>query len=339
MNSRFLFVVGDQGDDVHQPLIRSLVLAQALADNGGACTIVATPDVLGNLHALAPSMTRAAAASDRCEDIAQTVARLEFDAIVFDHPSLSQEDHIALSGDRPSVVIDDAADRPIGGQIVVNPALTARPVDYEGLCLAGATILTGPQFSPVVSDYAKLRSQGPKQCGPLRRVLLALGDRAPEALVTQVIDQLRPRLGDAALDVLLPQEFNTLRGLSRVANRDPRLALHTLPLEYPLIAARSDLAITGTGASLWEACTLGLPIISLSRRASDGAVAQRLAELDAAICLDFQDPAFDVRLERAFVRLGSDPTLRGKLSAKAATLTDGSGSQQVAQKLIGLLLR
>lgn len=339
MNSRFLFVVSGQDDGGFRRLARSLILAQAFADSGGACAFVATPDTQGQLQTLVPSMTRTMAASDSAEDIGLALARLEFDAIIFDHPGLGQADHVALAGDRPSVVVDDEADRPIGGQIVVNSALTSQASDYDGLCLAEAAILIGPQVSPVVSDFAKLRSPGPRPALALRRVLLALGDGAPEALVTQVIDQLRPRLGDAALDVLLPPTFGTLRGLARVANRDPRLALHTLPLEYPQIAARADLAITGMTASLWEACTLGLPIIGLSHRPSDGATARRLAELDAAICVDVHDAAFDVRLERAFVRLGADPVLRERLGAKAATLTDGSGAQRVAQKLIGLLLR
>lgn len=335
-NSRVLFVVDRQAHGADQTLTRDLILAQALADLGCASAMVAAPETLVRLQALAPEMTRAVAASESADDIGQALARLEFDAVVFDHPGLSQEDHIAMAKARPSVVIDDLCDRPIGGQIIVNSALTRLPSDYAGLCLAGAEVLTGPQAVFIGVEFAKLRAQGRAPTRALGRVMLTLGDEAPEAVITEIVDHLRPRLGEASLDVVLPQGFENFRGLVRMASRDPRLTLLDTPSQRALIAARADLAITGLGSSLWEASALGLPIIAIVLGRPDQGPAQRLTELEAAICLDAHDPAFHARLERAFVRLGADPEFRQRLGDKSATLTDGSGAQLVAQKLIAL---
>jgi spore coat polysaccharide biosynthesis predicted glycosyltransferase SpsG len=136
----------------------------------------------------------------------------------------------------------------------------------------------------------------------------------------RMVDRLRPRLGEACLEILLPETFSEERSLGR-------------------IAARADLAIAVVGPGLWEASALGLPLIAISVRPSDSGATDRLTELEAAICIDSADPNFEGRLERAFVRLVADQTLRGRLSANSAALTDGTGASRIARKLIELLPR
>jgi spore coat polysaccharide biosynthesis predicted glycosyltransferase SpsG len=194
------------------------------------------------------------------------------------------------------------------------------------------------------SDYAQHRlarapDHGPGDPGIVRRLLLSVNSDAPANLTMRIVDQLRPRLGEVSLEVLLPEAFEEARSLGRIAARDPRLTLHNHPLERSRIAARADIAIAVVGPGLWEASALGLPLIAISVRPSDSGVTARLTELEAAICIDSADPNFEGRLERAFVRLVADQTLRGKLSANSAALSDGTGAVRIARKLIELLPR
>jgi spore coat polysaccharide biosynthesis predicted glycosyltransferase SpsG len=338
-NSRFLFVASGQAGHGIDHLARSLILAQALADCGGACTFMATPENTQRLNGLAPAMARTTSGGDTSDDICKTAARVEYDAVIIDHPGLGRTDHEAMAKDRPSVILDDVADREIGGRIVVNPALTSDPANYKALAPDGAEILTGPIFALMSSEYAQQRLGRVFEPGSVRRLLLSVDADTPTDLTVRMVDHLRPRLGDATLEVLLPEEFEGRRGLDRISARDPRLTLNNHPLERPRIAARADLAISVLGPGLWEASALGLPLIAVAVRPSDKETANRLAELEAAICIDSADPNFEGRLERAFVRLVADLTLRARLSANSAALTDGTGASRIAQKLIELLPR
>ena len=336
-NSRFLFIVEATGPKGADRLTRCLFLANALADFGGACTFMASPAVEAGLSDLAPGMARAPVDDDGAEQVGIVAAHLDFDAVVFDHPGLRREDHAALSRERPSVVLDDLASGPIGGRIVVNPALA--PPTYQGLALEDAEILVGPMYALMAGDYARLRAERMTPNETVRRVALSVGSATPVDLVARLVDLLRPRLGDACLDLLLPGDSANLRGLTRIAARDPRLALHGHPLERPRIAARADIAITTMGPALMEACALGQPIIAIGQVSKDDKATAQLREMDAAIIVDATDPNFEGRLERAFVRLVADPSLRRKLCAGSAGLTDGAGAARIAQKLIGLLPR
>ena len=167
-------------------------------------------------------------------------------------------------------------------------------------------------------------------------MLLSVDADTPTDLTVRMVDHLRPRLGETSLEVLLPENFDGRRGLDRIAARDPRLTLNSHPLERPRIAPRADLPIAAMGPGQWEACALGLPLIAVAVRPTDRETAARLTELEAAICIDSADQNFEGRLERAFVRLVADLTLRAKLSANSAALTDGTGASRIAQKLLEL---
>ncbi|OXE35502.1 MAG: hypothetical protein CGW95_13460 [Phenylobacterium zucineum] len=338
-NPQFLFVAAPQVRGGPDHLLRSLILAQALADCGGGCTIISTPQLESRLSDLAPTLTRATALSDSAADISLVAGRLTYDAIVIDHPGLGLEDHLALAGDRPSIVMDDLADRQIGGRIIVNPSLTIAPTNYLGLVPESAEILTGPLYAPMISEIARRRGESPAERGEVHRVLLSIPADEPADFAMRLIDGLRPRLGETVMEVLVPQDFENLRSLNRIASRDPRLVLHKHPHDRPTIVSRADLAIIPIGPDIWEACALGLPIIALAASPADMIIGAHLAQIEAAIVLETSDRDFEGHLDRALVRLLTSPPLRRKLSAHAASLTDGSGAGRIAHKLIGLLSR
>lgn len=337
--SRFLFVISDKVTRSADPMRRSMILAQALADCGGACTVIATPESTLRLATLAPDMTRAPAESDSAEDLCRVAGQLDYDAVIIDHAGLDLEAHETLTGSRPGVILDDQADRRLGGRIIVNPGLEQTAEAYTDLIRESADVLTGPGFALMASEYTRLRDDRVMDDSPVRRVLLSLDEDTPIDLSLRMIDQIRPRLGDAWLEVLLPESFESPKNLSRIAARDPRLILHSHPLERPRIAARADIAISMVGPGLWEACALGLPIIAIAVSPLDRETASGLARRDAVLALDLADKDFDSRLDRALVRLLADPALRRKLGTNAARLTDGTGAGRIAHRLIELLSR
>ena len=338
-NSRFLFVVAPQETDGLERLTRCLVLAKTLADCGGTCAMIATAQSTLLLTGRAPFLTWVTTEGTNPQNLCEAAGQLHYDAVIIDHPALSREDHIALAGDRPSVVLDDHADRVIGGGIVVNPSLICIPETYQGLTLDKAELLSGPSFA-LVSPHAR-NAQGAPQIdrGTVSHVLLSLQGLTSAELVMRIVDSLRPKLGEALLDILLPQNFETLRSLTKIASRDTRMVLHAQPEAWPSVILRADIAISAVGAGFWELCARGLPIMAVSVSPSDHVTVSHLTDLDAAIILDAAEQGFEGRLERTLVRLVADPNLRRKLSSNSAALIDGGGADRIAQMLIGLLPR
>ena len=338
-NSRFLFVVAPEETGSREHLSRCLVLAKTLADYGGTCSIIATPQSAFLLGSRAPFLSCATTEDTTPQDFREAAGRLHYDAVVIDHPGLSQDDHIDIAGDRPSIVLDDHADRVIGGRIVVNPSLICAADTYQGLMVDEAELLSGPSFA-LVSPQARNAEGAPQiDRGTMSHVLLSLQGLTSTDLVMRIVDSLRPKLGEAVLDILLPKHFETLRSLTKIASRDTRMVLHGQPEAWPSVVLRADIAISAVGAGFWELCARGLPIVAVSVSPSDHATTAHLTDLEAAVVLEASDQGFEDRLERTLVRLVADPNLRRKLSSNSAALIDGSGADRIAQKLIGLLPR
>lgn len=331
---RILFVV-DAGPAVGGGhVMRSLTLARALEAQGAACVFVGPPAVSELLDAFAPDTPRIPA-----EDLAAATVREAFDAIVFDHYALSEADHRAMAQDRPVLVIDDLANRPLGADVVLDSGPSRRAADYLGLAPETARLLLGPTYAPVRPEFAALREPALAWRGePVQRVLVSMGLTDVAGITARVVDLIRPRLQDIGIDVVLGGHAASLPGLSKIARRDPRLLLHVDTPHMARLTAEADIGIGAAGSTTWERCTLGLPSLILVLAENQRGAAQAMAERGAALVVDVAAPDFDVAFDRALMRLLRDPALRRQLAKASAEVCDGLGSGRTAEiflKLIG----
>ena len=313
-----LFVC-DAGPDVGGGhVMRSLTLAQALTAAGADCAFLARPAVETVLDAFAP-------------DTALSVAAEPFDAVVFDHYGLSATDHRALAKGRPTLVIDDLANRPLEADLVVDSGPARRAQDYAGLTPPGTLLLLGPNHAPVRPAFAALREAGLARRaagGPVRRILISLGLTDVGGITGRVLEQLLPRLGDIALDVVVGSGAPSLARLR--ALDDPRLTLHVDTRDMLRLTLDADLAIGAGGSSSWERCILGLPTLTLILADNQIAVAASLTEAGASTSLDVASADFNAAFGQRIDQLIADASLRAALSAASARVCDGGGARRVA---------
>lgn len=330
---RILFVV-DAGPEVGGGhVMRSLTLARALEAAGAQCAFAGPPAAAEVLDAFAAEMPRRIG-----PDPAAAVAREGFDAIVFDHYGLSEPDHSALAQGRPALVIDDLADRPIGGDIVLDSGPARRAEDYLGLAPETARLLLGPQFAPVRPEFAALREATlAHRGGPVRRILVAMGLTDVGGITARLVERLRPRTSDIALDIVLGERAPSLAGLSRIARRDGRLTLHVDTPRMAELTADADFAIGAPGSSTWERCVLGLPSLLVALADNQRPAARSLAEGGAALVVDIAEPGFEEAFDRALLRLLRDEALRARLSEASAALCDGLGAQRTAEAFLKII--
>jgi UDP-2,4-diacetamido-2,4,6-trideoxy-beta-L-altropyranose hydrolase len=328
---RILFVV-DAGPRVGGGhVMRSLTLAGALQARGASCTFLGPPAMNAVLDVFAPGMLRVAAASAEPRDLAAAVATEPFEAVVFDHYGLSSRDHRAMSQGRPTLVIDDLADRPLGADVVVDSGPARKAEDYEGLVPNEARLLLGPTFAPVRPEFAALRGTALGWRGePVQRILVSLGLTDLGGVTARIVGRLRLRVGETGLDIVLGASAPSLPGLAKVARRDPRLAMHVDTTQMARLTAEADIAVGAAGSSTWERCTLGLPTLMVILAENQRAAAEAMAARDAALVVDLAAPDFDARFDRALTRLMVDADLRRGLAARSSQICDGEGAGRTA---------
>jgi UDP-2,4-diacetamido-2,4,6-trideoxy-beta-L-altropyranose hydrolase len=339
MSSPSILFVVDGGPAVGGGhVMRSLTLAAVLDAQGASCRFIASPAVAAILAAFAPETPHAAAASSAPRDLAEAVAGEQYDAIVFDHYGLSAGDHRTMAQGAPAMAIDDLADRPLGVDMVLDSGPARRAEDYEGLIDEGARLLLGPEFAPVRPEFAALRDTALAWRGePVGRVLVSLGLTDVDGVTARVVDRLRPRIGEAGLDIVLGAEAPSLPALSKIARRDTRIALHVDSPHMARLTAEADIAVGGAGSSTWERCTLGLPTLMLVLAENQRASAQALAEREAALVADVDAADFETTFDRALMRLMTDAALRRGLATHSAELCDGQGGPRVAEAFLKLI--
>lgn len=141
--------------------MRSLTLAKALTTMGAHCCFWPTPHVVALLDRFAPEM-------------AVSEAGPAISAIVFDHYGLTAADHRPISQGRPTLVVDDLANRPLAADLVVDVGPLRREAEYQPWVGSGTRLLLGPHFAPVRPDFVNLRSASLARRGKAEEAQTAL---------------------------------------------------------------------------------------------------------------------------------------------------------------------
>ncbi|MDP1599563.1 UDP-2,4-diacetamido-2,4,6-trideoxy-beta-L-altropyranose hydrolase [Phenylobacterium sp.] len=337
LRPRVLFVANAGPSVGGGHVMRSLSLARALEPHGADCVFLASPQAGVILDVFAPDMAREDTDAIDSDSVLRAAMGMRFDAVVFDHYGLGRAEHEAVAQGRPTLVIDDLADRPLGADLVLDPGPARTEVDYAALA-PGARLLLGPSYAPVRPEFAALREQAlARRGGPVARVLVALGLTDVGAITARVVDRLRQRNGQLAFDIVLGSASPSLPGLTRIAAHDPRLTLHVDAQDMADLTLNADIAVGGGGSTTWERCTLGLPSLLVVLADNQRPAAQALLERDAVMVVDAQAPDFDTAFDRAAVRLLTDPVTRTRLTAASLDICDGLGADRVAQAFLQVI--
>ncbi|MBR7620699.1 UDP-2,4-diacetamido-2,4,6-trideoxy-beta-L-altropyranose hydrolase [Phenylobacterium sp. 20VBR1] len=333
---RILFVANAGPEVGGGHVMRCITLARALGERGADCAFACTPEVAALLDVFGPEIVREEATGLDPDHIADALTGVRFDAVVFDHYGLAREHHEALAKGRTTLVIDDLADRPLAANLVLDSGPGRQASDYA--LFTDAQLLLGPEFAPVRPEFAHVRSAAlSRRTGQVRRVLVSLGLTDLGGITARVVERLRMRLSDVALDVVLGAGAPSLPGLTKVAGRDPRLTIHVDSQDMANLILTADIAIGAAGSSVWERCVLGLPSAILVLAQNQQGAAAALAEREAALVVDAGADNLDARLDRAIVRLLTDAPLRQKLSAASAAICDGLGAGRAAEAFLKLI--
>lgn len=341
-------------------VMRCLALADALSKRGAFCHFICREHP-GNLlmlitehgHQITPlplgygcsetrsTLPHASWLGDSWENDAnqtQSVLKnIDVGWLIVDHYALDQNWESAI---RPYchhlMVIDDLADRPHLGDILLDQNLGRSAKDYDDLVRPQTQRFIGLRYALLRPEFAQWRdySLARRTQPQFQRLLITMGgvdknnitgrvlstltycELPPSVEIIAVLGINAPHLASVKSQALtMPWSTHVMVGVNNMAQ----------------LMAESDLAIGAAGSTSWERCCLGLPAIILVLAENQRSGAEALQQANAAISLS--------EVETIKVVL---PTLiphnrtyaLKAMSEAAANLLNGNGIQTLIERML-----
>lgn len=346
-------------------VMRCLTLADALAAQGADCLficrehqgnliehirnkgyrvyalLVLPPSDTGSLAEHSPPHSHWLGATQVEDATACTaiLAEVNPDWLIVDHYALDARWELALKAHcRKLMVIDDLADRPHLGDLLLDQTFGRDAEDYRAWVPTNCRLLCGSQYALLRPEFAALRDYSlQRRANPqLRQLLITMGGVDKDNATGQVLEALRGCAlpAQCQITVVMGTTAPWLAEVSRQAQSMPWLTTVMVGVsDMAQLMADSDLAIGAAGATSWELCCLGVPSLLICTAANQRAVITALASVSAI-----------VELDRAALNQPDGAPFRAQYSelidnleaytAAAARVTDGCGASRVCVPLV-----
>lgn len=257
--------------------------------------------------------------------------------VVIDHYGVCEVYLESLAQAVPSVgVIDDLADRDLTAvDWVLNPNPVAENLPYavNDTCQR----LLGPQYALLRPTFFEARRRKAGYFGPCQRqVLITLGGGNNTALAARIIETLNQNTEPMRIRCVLPGNVDPLGVVGTAATQSPhmiQLLGHVDDIVEHMLWA--DVSINGAGATSWELCCLGVPMVLMSLAENQQLNAAALAQAGCAINAgDPKQGATLIRLGASVAELLDDAERRAALAVTGQKLVDGNGARRAAAAIL-----
>lgn len=281
--------------------------------------------------------------TDWATDAMQTLSALgaedRVDWLVVDHYALDArwERRVRGAGCRV-LIIDDLADRPHDGDLLLDQNLGREAAHYVDYLPAACRLLIGPDYALLRSQFAAHRPavwarHGDASVRPLQHLLVAMGGVDKHNVTGQVLEALigGPWPENGRITVVMGSRAPWLADVRAQAERMPwPTELKVDVSDMAEWMANSDLAIGAAGTTALERCCMGLPTVTLvlAENQRSGALA-----LHGAGCVALVD---DVSGLANAVRQLLEPDTRADMEQACFGMVDGLGAQRVVSRMYGL---
>lgn len=232
------------------------------------------------------------------------------------------------------MILDDyAVHQHYEGSALLNPAGEALASIYRRVA-PQCELLLGPRYAAVQAEFAQGRSvRAPRR--PERtpvRLLVTMGAGDPFDLTTlaiDAIDRIEERLSARLIVGPLNPRLQQLRRRADASRHE--LELIDSPESMLDHMRWADLALSAAGSTSWELACLGIPALILPLVDNQRWVAHTLTSGGAAVALEGATELEPQRLTEALLALLEDTGELDRMTARAAGLVDGRGSERVLE--------
>lgn len=221
--------------------------------------------------------------------------------------------------------------------LVHNQNLLALEHDYA--VEPHTTLLLGPRYAILADAFQRLareRRDIPRQ---VETVLVSFGGADSTNQTRRVIAALAameaaPRRIIVVVGALYAHT-SELEELLSQAQLNAEIHINTS--EMPGLMARSDLAITSGGLTVWELACVGTPNVVISTSEPERQTGLLLRKRESCLYLGHHDRISQDQISGALSALMSDQEQRQRMSYSGKRLVDGQGTERVVDHMVAAL--
>jgi len=279
--------------------------------------------------------------SDWATDAAQTRSALGnsgVDWLVVDHYAVDVRwEQSIRPACRNLMVIDDLADRMHDCDLLLDQSPGRDACDYAHLVSNDCTVLAGPRYALLRSEFAKLRDYSLRRrtVSRMKHLLIAMGGVDEPNATSLVLETLKdcPLPEDCRISVVMGTHAPWLDQVRLLALDMPwATEVFVNVRNMAQLMADADLAIGAAGGTAWERCCMGLPSLIVVLAANQRAGAAALAATGSTVSLG---GVGDVRRTISpaiqwVMQAGRLPAM----SEASRTLVDGEGASRVMSTML-----
>lgn len=272
------------------------------------------------------------------QETLQLAAGERADWLVVDHYALDRRwEQTVRPMCRRLMAMDDLADRPHDCDLLLDPSLGREAGRYAGLVSDGTTMLLGPQYSLLRSEFSDARAESlaRRRTPELRRVLITMGGVDKDNVTCAVLEALdTSSLPPDARIVAVMGPYSPWLEKVRLRAAQMRVATQVCVgvTNMARLMALSDLAIGAGGGTSWERCCMGLPAFILSLAENQHTMAKTLQDAGAVIAVG-SAAELAYRLDE-LLAAGAMESFLARASCDAARITDGQGAERVCRQML-----
>ena len=262
----------------------------------------------------------------------ESASAVPFSVVIADHYDIDAAWHRAAAGLARSVAaVDDLASAEQAVDVLLNQNLGYSDADYEGLTPTGCRLLIGPEYAMLRPAFRDARLGGLRHRDEVRRILVFMSGGDPGDATGQVLAALAET--EAHIDVVVGGAYPHLESLHHLASRHGRAMVHQSTPDMAKLMMLSDLAVGAPSSASWERCCLGLPTVTITLAENQLRVAAALSALGATVSLGWYHEVDQAAIAGAVAELSSRGSRLREMSEIAAGVTDGRGTERVADVL------
>ncbi len=241
-----------------------------------------------------------------------------------------------LLPDLPVIAFDDYGEKagfPVLG--IINPGFGAKNIAYPGRFALFSAL--GPEFLPLPETCLKsVTFHYPRKPfgGSVERLLLVMGGGDPENQTIRLVNILKKTKKIPRIEVVAGPQYGSIQELKNICNDKERFTLHHNPVDFHLIASKCDLAVSGSGLTVYELLYLGIPVITLSLADNQDPTAKALEKDKLGINIGRFDEVSDQDIESVLEEAWSDPQRLHNMSENGQKKIDGLGAGRLAKRIL-----
>ncbi len=319
---------------------RTLALAAAWRQDGGQVRYVATAPLAASaeswITAAGIGLNIVDAERYSADDAARTAAYAAGSPVILDvfGTPLAYRSALRSQVARLAIIDDTGGPGPWSADVIINQnygALAALYPDHDD----DATLLFGPRYALLRPEFDRWRTIGRRSNDEVRRIAVSLGGTDPKDVSSLVLSALEtlPTSDWQAIVVAGAANPRADALKARAAAADKPIRVMQSPGSMARLLAWADLAILAGGVTVWEALSLGVPIIGIAVADNQIRAAEMLHRDRLWHYLGRVEEIDSGRIAEATVRLLADAGERRRLSEAGCGTVDGKGASRVAEAL------